>query len=175
MANFYLICGISGGGKTILTKRIKEDNPNIDIMLDVDEYYAKLNGDECIRSKTYEVWRTLYDDIHQFESEGKDILLTTNALTVSQRRQFIEWFPKYKHHMLWVIAPLDRCLDGNNKRHRHVPEEILKAQWQNMEFPNAKEDGWETIAHITNWWDEHYSIFDLKGDIRSLITIKERR
>ena len=175
MANFYLVCGISGGGKTILSHRIIEDNPSIGIMLDVDEYYAKVNGDECIRGNTYQVWRMLFDDIHQYEVDGVDILLTTNSLTVSQRRQFIEWFPTYKHHMLWVIAPLDVCLEGNRKRRRYVPENILKKQWQEMEFPNAKEDGWDTITHITNWREEHYTILAMKGDIRSLLTIKERK
>ena len=175
MADFYLVCGISGGGKTILSKRIIEDNPSIDIMLDVDKYYAKINnGDECNRNNTYTVWRTVFDDLHRFEAENKNVLITTNSLTVSQRRQFIEWFPKYKHHMLWVIAPLDRCLEGNRTRKRHIPEDILKDQWSRMEFPNAKEEGWDTIAHITNWWEEHYTILDMKGDIRSLITIKER-
>jgi len=173
MGNFYLVCGISGGGKTTLSRRIKEDNPDL-IMLDVDEYYAAINGDERIRKNWYEVWRTLYDDIHEFELQDKDVLLTTNSLSVSQRRQFIEWFPTFKHHMLWVIAPLERCIEGNNKRYRHVPEDVLRRQWQEMEFPNAKEDGWDTIAHITNWWDKKYSIFNLKGDIRSLISIKER-
>lgn len=175
MANFYLVCGISGGGKTILSHRLKQDNPSIKVMLDVDEYYAKVNGDECIRGNTYQVWRMLYDDIHQYEVNGVDILLTTNSLTVCQRRQFIEWFPTYKHHMLWVIAPLDVCIEGNNKRHRHVPEDILRKQWQEMEFPNAKEDGWDTIVHITNWWEYRYNIFDMKGDIRSFLNIKERK
>ena len=175
MANFYLVCGISGGGKTILSHRLKQDNPSIKVMLDVDEYYAKVNGDERIRGNTYQVWRMLYDDIHQYEVDGVDILLTTNSLTVSQRRQFIEWFPTYKHHMLWVIAPLDVCIEGNNKRRRHVPEDILRKQWQEMEFPNAKEDGWDTIVHITNWWEDRYNIFDMKGNIRNLLNIKERK
>lgn len=173
MGNFYLVCGISGGGKTTLSRRIKEDNPDL-IMLDVDEYYAAVNGNERIRANWYIVWRNLYDDIHNLELEGKDVLLTTNSLSVSQRRQFIEWFPTFKHHMLWVIAPLERCIEGNSQRYRHVPEDVLRHQWYEMEFPNAKEEGWDTIAHITNWWDKHYSIFNLKGDIRSLISIKER-
>ena len=66
MANFYLVCGISGGGKTTLSKRIKEFNPNV-VMLDVDEYYAEINGDECIRENTFEVWHKLYQDIHYYE------------------------------------------------------------------------------------------------------------
>lgn len=169
MANFYLICGISGGGKTTLSHHIEKMNPDL-IILDVDEYYAKINGDEKIRTNTYAVWRTLFDDIHDYEIADKDVLLTTNSLTVSQRRQFVEWFPTFHRHMLWVTAPLERCLEGNRSRYRHVPDEILKRQWTEMEFPNANEDGWDSIAQITNCWDnENYITFNLKGDVRTLI------
>ena len=72
--------------------------------------------------------------------------------------------------MLWVTAPFERCIEGNLTRNRHVPLEILKRQWQTMEFPNASEDGWDTITHITNCWDnENYIIFNLKGNIENLI------
>lgn len=169
MSNFYLICGISGGGKTVLSRKIIDLNPGI-VMFDVDEYYKKVNGDECIRTHAFNVWHALYQDIHNMEIEGKDVLLTANALTLSQRRQFIEWFPTFSHHILWVTAPFERCVEGNLARNRHVPLEILKRQWQTMEFPNASEDGWDTITHITNCWDnENYIIFNLKGNIENLI------
>lgn len=165
MANFYLVCGISGGGKTILSKRIKEYNPDI-VMLDVDEYYAEINGDECIRENTFEVWHKLYQDIHNYEKAGIDVLLTSNALTVSQRNQFIEWFPAFNHHMIWVVAPWEKCVEGNKSRRRHVEYHKLQAQWERMEFPNAHEKGWDTIAHVTNTWTGDYIIFNLKGDIK---------
>ena len=49
MANFYLVCGISGGGKTVLTERIVSKNSKLKIF-DVDKYYERVNGDECDRS-----------------------------------------------------------------------------------------------------------------------------
>jgi hypothetical protein len=82
MANFYLICGISGGGKTTLSKKIHKLNPSLNVF-DVDEYYAKINGDECIRDNFFKVWINLYEDLHDSEIKGEDVLLTTNALTAS--------------------------------------------------------------------------------------------
>ena len=35
MANFYLVCGIGGGGKTILSKQIVAKNPGI-VFMDAD-------------------------------------------------------------------------------------------------------------------------------------------
>ena len=171
MANFYLVCGISGGGKTMLSKRIIEKNKKIKIY-DVDEYYAKINGDECIHEKTFDVWISLFQDLHKSELMNEDVLLTTNALTVSQRNQFVEWFPTFKHHMLWVTAPKEKCIEGNQSRRRQVPLEKLLKGWENMEFPNANERGWDSIAQITNCWDnENYIVFNLKGNIENLISI----
>ena len=173
MANFYLVCGISGGGKTILSHRIIKKNPNIKFY-DVDKYYERINGDECDRSNWFDVWITLYKDLHNSEIKGEDILLTTNALTISQRQQFIEWFPTFTHHILWVTAPKEKCIEGNNSRRRKVPLEKLLAQWERMEFPNANEGKWDTITQITNCWDEkNYIIFNLKGHIEEYINIGE--
>lgn len=171
MAHFYLVCGISGGGKTVLGERIVKKNPNI-IYMDTDEYYGLINGDPRIHKNTFDVWIRIFQDLHKYEVEGKDVLLTTNSLTVAQRRQFIEWFPTFEHHMLWVTAPKERCLEGNRNRFRNIPEDILLKFWEEMEFPNASEEGWETIAQITNCWDhENYIIFNLKGDIEEYIEI----
>jgi len=41
-----------------------------------------------------------------------------------------------------------------------------------MEFPNAHEEGWDSITHITNCWDnENYIIFNLLGKVQELIKI----
>ena len=174
MANFYLICGISGGGKTVLSHKIHELNPNLKIY-DVDEYYAKINGDECIHENFFDVWMALWRDLHNSELKNEDVLLTTNALIVSQRRQFIEWFPTFNHHLVWVTAPKEKCFEGNKSRRRQVPEEKLIKSWEKMEFPNAHEDGWNTICQITNCWDgENYIIFNLKGNIENLIKIHHK-
>jgi predicted kinase len=165
MANFYLVCGISGGGKTVLSKRILSNHPNI-IFYDVDDYYKKINGDECIHQKSFDVWHLLFKDIHDSMLRNEDVLLTTNALTVAQRRQLIEWFPQFTHHLIWVISPLDRCLKGNKQRRRQMPEGLLLRDWSRMEFPNPSEAGWMTITHVTNCWDnENYIIFNLKDNI----------
>lgn len=174
MGNFYLVCGISGGGKTFLSHYIHNLNPSITEVLDVDEYYARINGDERIRANAFQVWHTLYQDLHDFEIEGKDVILTTNSLTASQRQQFIEWFPSYTHHCIWVIAPWERCVKGNFSRKRQIPLEVLREQWEQMEFPNASEKGWETITQVTNWWSDideetNYTVFKLIGDINTFI------
>lgn len=169
MANFFLVCGISGGGKTTLSKKLIEKNPHLKLF-DVDEYYRRINGDERIHKNTFDVWSLIFKELHQSEVKNEDVLITSNSLFVAQRRQFIEWVPTFKHHLLWVMAPLEKCLEGNRSRYRTMPEDILIKDWHRMEFPNPGEAGWDTIVHITNCWDnENYILFDLKGNIKDLI------
>lgn len=169
MGNFYLVCGICGGGKTVLSNRIASKHQEL-VVLDVDAYYEKVNGDECIRKNFFEVWHMLFQDIHDLEISGKDVLLSTNALTVCQRSQFVEWFPTFVHHLIWVTAPWERCVEGNKSRRRHVPDDVMKQQWDEMEFPTAQEKGWDTISQVTNCWDhENYIIYNLKGRIDKVI------
>ena len=168
MAKFYLICGISGGGKSVLAERILAKNPGLK-MFDPDDYYRKINGDECIHENFFPVWMSMSQEIHDYEVAGQDVLINSNALTFAQRNQFIEWFPTFEHHMLWVISPKEKCIEGNEKRRRHVPMDKLMAQWERMEFPNANERGWDSITHLTNFWTDEYIIFKLKGDIEKII------
>ena len=174
MANFFLVCGMSGGGKTILSEHIQEHNKDKDIVyLDVDQYYARVYGDECIRGDFWPVWMLLWNDLHEYEIHNQDVLLTTNALYEAQRNQFIEWFPTFTHHMIWVDAPKERCFEGNRQRRRHVPDATMERFWQDMEFPDASERGWDTICKITNWWLPEYSVYNIKGNIKDYLYIKE--
>ena len=172
--NFYLVCGISGGGKNIFTQHLLDKNPDKEfVIIDPDEYYAKINGDELIRANFFKVWITIYLDLHDLEVAGKDVIFTSNALTESQRTQFLEWFPSFRHHLLWVISPKEKCFEGNQLRRRHVPNEKLEKQWMRMEFPNPEEKGWDTITHIYNHWDTNYTSNLIKGNIKELIKFDE--
>ena len=66
MGHFYLVCGISGGGKTVLSQRIAQKNPNL-IIMDTDKYYELINGDERIHENFFDVWIRIYQDLHQYE------------------------------------------------------------------------------------------------------------
>ena len=170
MANFYLVCGVSGSGKTVLSNKIIKKNKHIKL-IDADEYYKEYNGDECIRDNTFEIWIKIFEDLHKYELEGADVLLTTSALTVAQRNQFTVWFPTFVHHIIWVIATKDNCLKGNMNRKRTIPLDVIMKQWEEAEYPNASEKDYETITHITNKWNGKYSAVRIKNDITKYIAL----
>lgn len=79
MAKMYLMCGLSGVGKTTFAKKFAEEN-NL-VYLGIDEEYARINGDECIHENTFRVWISFYEKIHSLEVAGIDCIVDTNAIT----------------------------------------------------------------------------------------------
>lgn len=149
MARMFLCCGMSGAGKTTFSKKFAEYN-NIEY-LSPDDFYLQINGDEKIRKNKFLVWISLFNKIHQLEIEGKDCIIDTNALTYVDRTQFLNWFPSFEHHLIYIDAPLGLCFENNFNRDRVIPEEIMEELWEKLEPPDEYEDErWVTFSEIKN-------------------------
>lgn len=149
MAKIFLCCGMSGAGKTTFSKAFAEHN-NIEY-LSLDDIYLKINGNEESRANKFLVWKTLFEKIHQFEEDGKDCIVDTNALTYVDRTQFLNWFPNFEHHLIYIDAPLDLCLENNANRSRVIPKKEMLALWNKLEPPAEDEDErWLTYTEIVN-------------------------
>lgn len=154
-SHFYLICGLSGSGKTTFAKEYAKDMSYL--YVNPDEIYALYNGDECIRNHTFEVWQTLYNIIHAAEIDGRSVVVDTNALTVNQRSQFFEWFPNFNIYSCIVIeATKEQRRENNAKRRRVIPDYKMDEMEACYEFPTL-EEGWHEIHKMVNdgngWFD----------------------
>lgn len=148
MANMTLVCGMSGSGKTTFAKKYAKENDLI--YVNPDDYYTRINGDECKHYNFFEVWMSMWRDIHNYEINGMDILIDTNALTRGQREQFLEWFPTFKHHLIWIKAPFELCIENNNKRRRVIPYETMKKMWDSAEWLELHKEWskWDSIKIV---------------------------
>jgi predicted kinase len=165
MSNSYLFCGVSGAGKSYLGKKFWKNNPTF-VLIDIDEYYAQVNGDECIRENAFEVWQMVYRDIHRCELTNQDVIVITNATTVHDRAEFINWFPKFTHHIIWFSVSLDKCIAQNQLRRRQIDEKDLYYQHYFMEIPDSREDKWTTITHLVfNDTDNSVIIAKIRDDV----------
>lgn len=143
----YLMCGCSGAGKTTYSKKFAEEH-NL-LYLGIDDFYAKVNGDECLHTNTFDVWIEFYKAIHEAEVNGLDCIIDTNAITKTHRAQFVEWFPTFEHHLIYISAD-ERLRKKNNKqRRRQVPDDIMERMTVQLEAPYISED-FKTIAYIFN-------------------------
>lgn len=149
MAKMYLMCGLSGAGKTTFAKEFAAKNGFL--YLGIDDYYEKVNGDECDRSNTFEVWIEFYKAIHEAEVNNINCVVDTNALTVCHRQQFLEWFPTFKHYLILVQASQTLREQNNLSRRRHVPDDVMKNQIKCFENPvYDKQGNWVSIVSVYN-------------------------
>ena len=163
MAKMYLMCGCSGAGKTTFAKEFAKENGLT--YLGIDDFYALVNGDECIHTNSFEVWIEFYKVIHEAEINNIDVVIDTNAITRSHREQFIDWFPTFEHHLIYVKAALELRKKNNKSRRRQVPDDVMDKMHNKMQIPSLDEQ-FKTIAIITNFENNFMNPITLKGETK---------
>lgn len=162
MTKMYLMCGCSGVGKTTFSKKFAKDNGLL--YLGIDDFYALVNGDECIHTNTFEVWIEFYKAIHKAEINNIDVIVDTNAITKSHREQFLEWFPTFEHHLIYIEASEALRKKNNISRRRQVPEDAMDRMTALLEKP--LNDNFKTITYILNLNNEFQKPIVLKGEAK---------
>ena len=151
MAKMYVMCGLSGSGKTTYAREFAADN-NL-FYLGIDEFYEWYNGDECIHENTFEVWIEFYQAIHRAEKKGMDILVDIDAPTYVDRTQILDWFPNFdEYHLICVTAPERLRRANNSSRTRRIPEEEMNRMLERWEYPRDEFEDyrWNTIFIVHN-------------------------
>lgn len=126
MGKMYLMTGLSGSGKTTWAKQFCEKHKGDIVYLGIDDFYKAYNGDERIHTHQFEVWINFFEEIHKHELAGNSVLIDTNAITSSDRRQFIDWFPGFsQHNLIAVSTPRYLRRQNNRGRYRVIPEDEM--------------------------------------------------
>ena len=149
MAKMYLMCGLSGVGKTTYAKQFAADNDLV--YLGIDDEYARINGDECIHENQFRVWISFYERIHSLEVAGIDCIVDTNAITKCHRDQFLEWFPTFEHHLILIRCDEKLRYMNNKSRRRVVPDDVMLKMSINFEYPQQDEvRKWDSVKVVYN-------------------------
>lgn len=158
----YLVCGCSGSGKTTFAKRFARMH-NLRY-LGADDFYAKVNGDECTRGNKFNVWQELFRAIHEAEEDGVSCLVDTNALSAASRDEMVNWFPGFDHHLIYIEADEQLRMENNRKRKRQIPEDIMIAMRTKVEPPvwNTLDKRWLSLTRILND-NKTYRIIQAEG------------
>lgn len=151
MPKMYLMCGDIGSGKTTFAKTFA--NLHGFRYIGIDECYAFYNGNECDRSNKFEVWQLFFKLIHEAYKLNQDVVVDTNAPYISDRQEFLNWFPEYEEHtLIWISCSMEDAWTGNIKRVRKVPEDVFNRLWEAFEEPERSEPGgrseWDNIYRI---------------------------
>ena len=155
MAKMFLMCGHPGSGKSTYARELARKNGYR--YLSIDDMYATFNGDPTSHDNKFDVWMTFFRQIHAAEVAGQDIVVDTNAPTRADRYEFLNWFPDFEHHLIWVNALEELCLENNKHRSRVIPEDQMKKLFGIFEIPSPNEmyfcrtrSVWKSISMVVN-------------------------
>jgi len=154
LATMILMCGLSGVGKSTWAGRYKAQHPEFRY-LGIDVFYNVMNGDndhQRRQENEFDVWMMFYRAIHNAEMQGVDCLIDTNAPTIHNRSEILNWFHTFdKFILVYVKGDEATCRANNNARHRTIPEDEMDRMVARFQVPTAEEDPrWDEIWQVTN-------------------------
>lgn len=179
----FLMCGISGSGKTTFARRFAESFGLH--YISPDDFYALYNGDERKHKNEFEIWMSLFRALHMAEQDGASVIFDTNAPTMVDRTQILNWFPDFEHHMICITAPPELCKRNNKSRRRVIPDDVMEKMIQDFQVPCecewiprasewAYEKRWQSITILNNESNEGFELTlrQYRGNIPPLTRIQ---
>lgn len=143
MKTLFMMCGLPGSGKSTFVAAMSSV-PCICLDNLREEFYgdAATQGDGAFIFKTgMERLRAL------FEKEDVCIYDATN-INRRTRKNVMDNLPMVDHFIcIWIDTPVAKCLKQNEKRERHVPQEVIERMASKFEIP-TKEEGFISIWHL---------------------------
>lgn len=157
MARMYLMSGMSGSGKTTFAQKFAAEN-HLQYLC-IDDFYALMNGDEKRHEDEHYVWQVFFLAIHLAEEHGRDIIIDTNAPTKSKRIEFLDWFPNFEHHLIFIEASEELCIKNNASRNRQIPIDEMDRMFSELEHPMSSEDRrWNSISVYRNEDNKEFNL-----------------
>ena len=156
MAEMYLMSGPSGAGKTTFAKEFAKKR-NLQY-LSIDDFYTLINGDERRHEDETEVWLIFFKAIHLAEQHGRNVIIDTNSPTATKRSEFVDWFPNFEHHLIFIDAPFELCKQNNASRWRQIPDDELREIYETVErpMPDEVEGKWSSVSYYRNENNGHF-------------------
>lgn len=152
----YIVCGISGIGKSTYINKIKNDN---DIVISRDAIrFSLLKEGEDYFSKEKEVVKIFFDTIREetknYDNDAYNIYIDATHLTKKVRRRVINNVnTKHKSHIscIYFTPDLNKAVNQNNNRtgRAFVPYTSIKTQYECFETP-TKDEGFCEIIEVIN-------------------------
>lgn len=172
MPRMFLLCGDIAAGKSTYAEVFARQHGLRRIS--IDDCYAFYNGTDTCRENKFEAWQLFFKLIHEAYKLGQDIVVDTNAPYISDRQEFLNWFPEYDEHTLICIrANLDIIKARNAHRYRKVPLDVLERLYREFEMPMYDEPGGRSNWDNIYWFNNNANGLELVEIIRRNYNLKE--
>lgn len=144
---FFMMVGIPGSGKSTAARKIAKKCGAI--IVSSDAIRGELYGDEAIQGDHGYVFQLMEERALAALKAGRSVIYDATNVIAWRRREFLTKLPQeVEKACIWVDVPLERALQNNQGRERHVPEWVIRNQADQLEPPTAAE-GWDCVRAVT--------------------------
>lgn len=168
----YVMCGLSGSGKSTIAKQIANDNPDT-VIISTDMIREQLTGEIGDQSQNDEVFELFHTLIRKRLENKYNVIADTTNITMKSRRAILNKVNGLDIEKICYIMPkpFEWCQQDNKNRPHPVPDEVLERQIRKFEIPFI-EEGWSKIIihdefknHVRNLVNEiaYMGDFDQKN------------
>lgn len=161
MADFVMMIGLPGSGKTYKAKELLKDEYAGAVYLSSDETREKLFGDSRDQTHNAELFDYLHKHIKYALDNKQNVIFDATNISSKRRRAFLEELKRYNCRKIayFMLTGYDVCLSNNDTRGNTVPDEVIKKMYLNFEIPMMYE-GWDEIRVVPDS-DSFLSVYDL--------------
>lgn len=146
MTNFYMLVGLPGSGKSNIAKKMKEENPKIQIFSS-DELRKELWGNKNTQGNNSVLFKELHNRIKFCLENGVDCIYDATNISSKRRIAFLNELKKFNDlnkTCIFVLTSIEKCFKNNKNRERKIPEEVIRNMYLRFEIPQYRE-GWDNI------------------------------
>lgn len=160
----WIMCGLSGSGKSTIATQIANENPNT-IIVSSDAIREELTGNYEDQEHNEEVFKIFHDRIRKNLENKKNVIADATNLTMKSRRAIMMKVNGLNVRKVCVIIPkpFEQCKEDNLHREHPVPEFVLDKQIRKFQIP-FKEEGFDEIIirNLLNDYEPN-DIPDMRG------------
>lgn len=142
----WIMCGLSGSGKSTIATQIANENPNT-IIVSSDAIREELTGNYEDQEHNEEVFRIFHNRIRKNLENKKNIIADATNITMKSRRAIMMKVNGLNIRKVCVIVPktFKQCKEDNLHREHPVPDFVLDKQIRKFQIPFYNE-GFDEIV-----------------------------
>lgn len=166
MSDLYVLCGISGSGKSHYAEWLaKKTNA---IIVSSDGVRGQIYGDENCQDNPKRVFDIAHSRIKKYLSIGKNVVFVASNLD-KHRNDIIKYcsdIPRVHYELHVIPTSPSLCIERQGLRDRKVDEEVINRQFgkfSKIDFKNLHE-GWGKVVYVYPC-DDGYETKDITEEV----------
>jgi predicted kinase len=159
VAGAIILIGVPGSGKSTLVKELAKEflrsqrsEPIIPTqVVSPDQIRERLYGSASEQGQWREIWSQVQQEFAQAANSQHSLIYDATNYKLQDRQEVIALARSYGFKPitgLWLNVPLWICLNRNQARDRHVPEDIIVEMYRCLAFhPPTLQDGFDRLMY----------------------------